>query len=267
MMHVQPSFVANGQPAHPRKPCQGTLDDPAVSAQPLATIYASASNARADAALAASQAAALGVIRLVGVQLVWPTPRPAELAFERHHCIEQFGQRHAVMHIGACQDKGQRQPIAVGQQVALCARLASVRRIRACGCAPLFAGMDALSIQARLQSMRPAQCRRCRNSWCNRSHTPAMCQSRSRRQHVTPEPQPISWGSISQGMPERSTNRMPVSAARPDTRGRPPLGLGGSAGNSGSTMDQSSSVTNALFITPSYGSPDKFLGFERHSKP
>ena len=47
------------------------------------------------------------------------------------------------------------------------------------------------------------------------------------------EPQPISWGSISQGMPVLSTKRMPVRQARSGTRGRPPLGLGGSGGSSG----------------------------------
>jgi hypothetical protein len=46
-----------------------------------------------------------------------------------------------------------------------------------------------------------------------------------RRQHVMPLPQPISWGSISQGMPLRRTKRMPVRAARSGTGGRPPFGL------------------------------------------
>ena len=32
--------------------------------------------------------------------------------------------------------------------------------------------------------------------------------------HVMPEPHPISWGSISHGIPLLSTNRMPVSAFR-----------------------------------------------------
>jgi len=208
----------------------------------------------------------LASIRLVSVQLVRPLARPAAPAFDRRYRIEQLGQRHAVVHIGAREQKRQQQAVAIGLQVALCARLASVRRIRACGRTPLFAGMDALSMQARLQSMRPAQCRRCSSFWCRRLHTPATCQSRSRLQHVTPEPQPISWGSISQGCLKRSTNRMPVSAARSDTRGRPPFGLGGSAVSSGFTMDQSSSVTSAFFMPPSYGQPDQFLGFERHSK-
>jgi hypothetical protein len=47
-------------------------------------------------------------------------------------------------------------------------------------------------------------------------------QSRRRRQHVIPDPQPSSCGSICQGMPLRRTNRMPVRHARSETRGRPP---------------------------------------------
>lgn len=54
-------------------------------------------------------------------------------------------------------------------------------------------------------------------------HTPACFQSRSRRQQVMPEPQPISCGSISQGMPDMRTNRMPVKHARSGSGLRPGL--------------------------------------------
>src|SRR4051812_12588774 len=78
-----------------------------------------------------------------------------------------------------------------------------------------------------------------------------------------PDPQPISWGSISQGMPLFSTNKMPVSsAARSSTRGLPPLGLGGSSGNSGSTTSQSSSVTSSLAMV----SPYPLHGYVRRTK-
>src|SRR5215217_193985 len=53
-------------------------------------------------------------------------------------------------------------------------------------------------------------------------------------------------------MPLLSTNRMPVRAARLSRRGLPPLGLGGSSGNSGSTISQSSSLTNSLAILLPY---------------
>jgi hypothetical protein len=66
---------------------------------------------------------------------------------------------------------------------------------------------------------------------------------------VTPLPHPISWGSISQGMPVFNTKMMPASAARSGCRGRPPFGLGGSGGSSGSMMSHSSSLTNGLLIT------------------
>jgi hypothetical protein len=46
-------------------------------------------------------------------------------------------------------------------------------------------------------------------------------------------------------MPVRSTKRMPFSAARSSTRGRPPRGCGGTGGSSGATTAQSSSDTNA----------------------
>ncbi len=94
--------------------------------------------------------------------------------------------------------------------------------------------------------------------WWSRSQTPAACQSRRRRQQVTPEPQPISWGSISQGMPDFSTKMMPVSAARSGTRGRPPLGLGGSGGNRGSTIAHNSSGTSGFFIATFYHSIPRF---------
>src|SRR5829696_8860532 len=54
--------------------------------------------------------------------------------------------------------------------------------------------------------------------------------------------------SISQGMPLFKTNKMPVRAARSSMRGLPPLGLGGSSGNSGSITSHSSSVTSSLAI-------------------
>ena len=163
-MKVKSAFIADAQAVHPRKPSQRALDHPAVAPQPLAAFNTSAGNARDDAALPASVAAAPMVIRLVGVQLVRPAPRPAAPALDRGYRIKQLGQRHTVMHVGACEHKGQRQAMAVSQDVAFCSHLACVRRVRACGLAPLFAGMEALSMQARLHSMRPALCRRSSSS-------------------------------------------------------------------------------------------------------
>jgi hypothetical protein len=134
--------------------------------------------------------------------------------------------------------------------MALRARFAPICRVGAARFAPPGAGTLAESREARDQSSRPASLSRWSKVWCSRSHTPACCQSRSRRQQVMPLPQPSSWGSISQGMPLLRTNTMPVNAARLLIRGRPPLGLGGSGGKSGSITAHSSSVTNGLLIPP-----------------
>jgi hypothetical protein len=65
---------------------------------------------------------------------------------------------------------------------------------------------------------------------------------RCRRKHVMPDPQPISWGSISQGMP--------LSAARCGIGGRPPFGLGRSGGSNGSIRVHNSSGTRGLAMPP-----------------
>jgi hypothetical protein len=84
--------------------------------------------------------------------------------------------------------------------------------------------------------------------------TPASFQSRSRRQHVMPLPQPISWGSISQGMPLLKTKRMPVRAARSGTGGRPPFGLRRRFGSSGAIRAHNLLPTNAAATPPVYNS-------------
>jgi hypothetical protein len=130
--------------------------------------------------------------------------------------------------------------------MALRALFAAIRWIRPGFFAPPGEGTVEASMEARLQSMRSAWPSRSSKTLWRRSQTPAFCQSRRRRQQVMPLPQPSSLGSISQGMPLRRTKRMPAKAARSDTRGRPPFGLGSSGGNNGATCCHSVSSTSAL---------------------
>jgi hypothetical protein len=157
------------------------------------------------------------------------------------------------MDIGPRDGHRQRYAVAIHHEVALRAQLAAIRRILASLFAPPGAGTLALSNDARVQSMRPASCSRCSSARCKRLQTPARCQSRKRRQHVMPLPQPSSWGSISHGMPLRKTNMIPVKAARSVmAQGRPPLGLGGSGGKSRATISHSLSLINGVLMPPIY---------------
>ena len=67
-----------------------------------------------------------------------------------------------------------------------------------------------------------------------------------------PQPKPSSCGSISQGLPVLSTNKIPFIAARSGNLGRPPFGLGAMDGRSGAILHQSSSVTRSLAILASH---------------
>ena len=184
--------------------------------------------------------------------VAWPSPSLSRQS-QRWNRVYRHLQPLGIMHSGARHDHCERHTGAVHHHRALGAQFATIRRILASRFAPPGAGTLALSSDARVQSMRPASCSRCRSARCKHLHTPARCQSRKRRQHVIPLPQPSSWGSASQGMPLFKTNAMPVKAARSMMlRGRPPLGLGGSRGRSGATISHRVSLINGVLMPPIY---------------
>jgi len=250
VVDVEPAFVSDGKSAKSVEPGEAAFDHPTVAAEPLACLDTAACDPWLDLTTAAGVTATAMVICLVGVQLVWSASRPAQPAADGRDGIEQLLERNAVVDIGSGQQEGQRNAAAIRDQVPLGPWFTSICWVRAGRRSPLFAAMDELSTQARLQSIRSASRNRHSSSRCKRSHTPAACQSRSRRQQVTPEPHPISAGSISHGMPVRRTNRMPVRTARAGTGGRPPFGFGAARGNSGSMIDHSESETRGAGIQP-----------------
>ena len=137
----------------------------------------------------------------------------------------------------------------VTDQMALAAPFSSIGRIRPSLRPPKTARTEQLSTTAWDQSIWPLRESQFSNTKCVRSQIPACCQSRKRRQQVIPEPQPNCFGSIRQGMPLRSTNKIPLRQARSDTRGRPPCGFGTEAGRSGPIKLHSASGTSAAAIT------------------
>ena len=247
-MDVSTPLVADGQPAKARQPRQPALNHPAMTAQLLLALDPCARNPHRAPPLGERLPAARNVVGRVGRQLGWPLTRTTAWPRDRHDGIEQVFKHPRSMRVGRRQAEREWDAAALDHNVALRARFARIRRIRSGRVAPFLAGILALSRLARLQSSCSAAPSRSSKVWCSRSQTPAACQSRKRRQQVTPLPQPSSWGNISQGMPLLSTKMLPVSAARSETRGRPPLGFGASGGKRGAMIVQSSSVTSGLFI-------------------
>ena len=249
-MDVRPALVAHGEATELTKPGQRALHNPTVPPQARAALDALAGDAALDPPSPQGDPTARDVIRLIGVQLVRTRAGPSAGPPDRLDAIDQLLEDAPIRPIRRRQPHRERDAVALDHKVALAARFAAIRRIGAGFLAPLFAGTLALSALARLQSIWSAAPKRSKKAWCRRSQTPAFCHARSRRQQVTPLPQPISWGNISQGMPLLSTKRMPVKAARSGTRGRPPLGLGGSGGKSGAIVSHNVSLTNGLLIRP-----------------
>ena len=246
-MNIVAALVADDESAELGEPSQRSLDDPAMAPEALRTLDAAARDACEDAAQAQRQAADAVVVGLVGMQLVRPRPRPAGLAVT--HRVDQINhpvQEQVIVQVRGAEIYSERNTAPLDQYVLFRAGFSLVGRVRAGKWPPFFAATLRESSDARDQSSLSARASSSSNTLCSRSQTPACCQSRSRRQHVTPEPHPSSRGKYSQGIPVRSTKMMPRKHSRSPIRGRPPLALGLCFGNSGATIAHNSSDTKAF---------------------
>ncbi len=253
------TLITDSKPPVVVEPGEGALYHPPVSAQSLAALHSFTCYAALDPSLAKCRSAPSVVVRFVSVPLVRTKARTPLLtfgAFDRLDAVHHIFKHYRVMDVSTSQFHTKGYSFGFDHNMALRARFALI-----CGVAPDSRGFGipfftplartvSESKQALDQSILSASPKRLSNARCSLRHTPACCQSRSLRQQVTPLPQPISCGSISQGKPLRSTKMIPARTDRSGTRGRPPFGLGGSCGSSGSIISHSSSVTNGLLIVP-----------------
>jgi len=256
LMEGGQALVADGEASVACEPGQRAFDDPPVPAQLRAGVDATAGDTDLDVAGVQHLAAAREVVGLIGVQLVRALARAPQVscrAVDGRHRIHEHGELRGVVTIGGTECGYQGHTVTVHDQVAFGPWFPPVGGVRSHLLderAPLFAGTLALSRLARAQSIRSARPNRSSSVRCSRSQTPASCQSRSRRQHVLPLPQPISTGSSCHWIPVFKTNTMPASVARSGTRGRPPFGLGRSGGSNGATTSHNASLTNGLLMHP-----------------
>src|SRR5258706_8374894 len=255
-MDVSPVLVADLQAPEAVEPGERPFDHPAVASQAVLGLDTTAGDAGDDAALAQGQTEVTVVVTLVGMELVRSATGPAaRLGADGLDGVDGGEQHLRIVHVrGAHQDR-ERDAVGVDHKMALRALFAAIRWVLARFLAPLVAGTAAESSAARSQSIRSAWASSSRSTWCSLRQTPVWYQSRGLRQHGIPLPHPISAGKYSQRMPVFSTNRIPVSAARSDTRGRPPLGFGGSGGSSGATRAHNASGNSSFAMAPSSMAP------------
>jgi len=182
-----------------------------------------------------------GVIATVSLDAVGALARFSNFAAYRGERLGQGQQLGNIMGVRASQDKRKRNAVGVAEHMMLSPRFAPTRRVRPRFLPPKTARSEEEFTSAGDQSMASALCKRARRATWILAHTPSCCQAWRRRQQVMPLPHPISLGKSSHAMPERSTNRIPVSTFRLGTGGRPLLPAGLSGGNNGSINAHKSS--------------------------
>ena len=202
------------------------------------------------------------VVAAISEHTVRPLPRSPAFAVQRGNCIQQRQGFLQVVTVRAGQANRERHAPPVVDQMTLAPALGPIGRIWTGLVPPYTARMEQLSTTARDQSIWPSRASQSSSAKWIRSHTPASCQSRSRREHVIPDPHPSSCESICQGMRLRGTKTMPERHARSETRGLPPFGRRGGIGKNGSTRSHNGSGSSAAAI-PLHNTSPKRIRFRQ----
>lgn len=248
-MDISTTLVSNAQATQLMEPTQCPLYHPAILAEPTSMFGIAMSYLRCNAHFPKGLAVGFGVISTICIKFIKTIARRANFALNRRDIIDQRQQFSDVVPVRRRGMSHDRNAVSVGKQMMFRTWFSTVYRAGACFFAPPTARTVALSTAQRPKSIWSAFRRwASRISWIFRQR-PQACQSRKRRQQVMPEPHPISWGSISHGIPDLSTKSMPDKQARAGNGLRPGyifrLVL---TGICGSMMFHNSSVTNGLAI-------------------
>ena len=245
-MNVGATLETNPEATEVMQPGMCAFDDPAIFAQAAAMFGTALGDHRLDTAIAQCSSMSLGVVTAIGVDNARSLQRVAAQSANRRNRVDQRQQLRDVVDVRAGQDRGKRGAVSVGDDVVLGTGSRTIGRVWPSFWPAPTARIDDESTAAREKSIWSAARSFASSSSCKRSHTPAACQSRSRRQHVTPEPHPISAGRSRQRSPVLRANKIPVSAARFETGRRPGFfsrrGLAGGSNGSISVHNSSSMI-------------------------
>jgi len=220
-MNIRTPFITNSQPAELMQPSKGTFNYPASFTQTAAIFSSSFGQQCFDSQNSQGKPMWLRIIAAIALDNIRSFSRSSSLAFYRWNCLNKWKKLSNIVAIGTGKFYSKRDTVAVSYYMVFTAIFASIRGVWARFLPPKTARTDAESTIAREKSILSASLSLLSKVWCILSQTPAFCQSRSLRQHVIPEPQPISFGRCSQPMPVFNTKSIPVKAARSETALRP----------------------------------------------
>ena len=220
-MNTWSTFIAHSEAAEAVQPGQRAFDRPARSPQATPVGRASFREHGHNAPRPQGPSVRLRVVGAIALHGAGPAPRATRLAADGGDRIDQRQQLRHVVPVRGREARDERNPVGVGENMMFRPGFAAIGRVRSSFFPPRSARSDELSTSARSRSSRPRRRSSVSRHRWRRFQTPARCHRAKRRQQALPDPQPISFGNIFHGMPLRSTNRMPVSAARSGIGFRP----------------------------------------------
>jgi hypothetical protein len=203
------------------EPRVSPFNDPAEFTQATAMFGAPLRDHRLDATITQALAVRLGVVAAIGVDDFGFAKRSAPCATNRWNGIPQWQQLSDVVAVCSGQSHPDRHSVGVYEDVMFGSRSRAIRGVRPSFSPEPTARTDDESTAAYGRPNWPDSRNLSSGSPCKLFQMPAFCQAFSRRQHVAPEPNPNWVGRWFQRIPVRNTNRIPLSARRSDTRGRP----------------------------------------------
>lgn len=184
----------------------------------------------------------VAVVAAVGEQRVQLPARMIDPAADRWDRVEQGQELGDVVRVAAGQQDREWGAVSVGDQVMLGAGLSPVDRRRTRVLPPFSALAWEESTTQRDQPRRAAAFSSASRTSCSRCQTPASFQSRSRRQHVMPDPKSRPLGTYSHWIPVCSPYKIPHSTSLSGNGLRPGRrNLRSRCGSSGSRRSHSSS--------------------------
>jgi hypothetical protein len=255
-VHAWQPLVTNSKATKPVQPSDGSLNHPTRLTKTATVFGSTPCDLGFDAATEQRRSVWVRVVAAVSLNQFGLAPGRTPFSCNGRNGIDKRQQLRDVVAISLGQNGRERNALRVDKNVVLRTGTTAIGWVRSRFFPAPKARMEELSATAREKSMRSAWRSLESSTWCRRFHTPDLCHARRRLQQVDPDPQPISSGSIFQGIPERSTKMIPVSAARSDTPGSRPgfflrrrLGRGKSA----SIMVHNSSAISGLDIAPLRG--------------
>jgi hypothetical protein len=220
-MDLGKSFVAHSKTMEIMEPRMSSFDYPSIFSEATAMLGAAPRKNGFDIPIAQFLPVHVGVVSAIGVDDFRLFQRTTANTADGWNRVNERQQLRDVIAIGTGQDDRERHPICICSDMMLGARSRTIYGVRPSFWPAPIARTEDESRITRERSIWPAARNSPSSSSCNRSHTPASCQSCKRRQQVTPEPKPISAGRSRQRSPVLNTNKMPLNAARSGTGLRP----------------------------------------------